>query len=135
MQHPFYQYIFLGIYNSDKLFTVLVCREVIVDEDKILRIMDVVGERSTIYEASGLLRDYIVVNNYEYVDLYQYGLDQKKLDISGFKLKDMQKDIVPNYFEPFSSRNIDLYWATKLKDNFVFFKADGDQDRPNLLGR
>ena len=42
--------------------------------------------------------------------------------------------IVPNYFEPFEKKNVKLEIAYKSKsDNYVAFKGDSDQDRPNVL--
>ena len=39
-----------------------------------------------------------------------------------------------NYFEPFEQRNVKIEIAYKTKgDNYVAFKADSDQDRPNIL--
>lgn len=53
----------------------------------------------------------------------------------GFELLDLDGEtIVPNYFEPFEQRNVKIEIAYKTKgDNYVAFKADSDQDRPNIL--
>ena len=135
IEHPYFHYRFLGVFNNEEIIAVLVCREQEALSSKILRIVDVVGLRSAVYDIAFQLKSYIDSTSYEYVDLYQYGLDAHKLNENGFFLKDGQNDIFPNYFEPFSKENVDLYWATQLKENYVFFKADGDQDRPNLLER
>ena len=42
----------------------------------------------------------------------------------------MTKNIIPNYFSPFIRENIDIYIRYN-DDSTRFFKADGDQDRPN----
>ena len=43
--------------------------------------------------------------------------------------------IIPNYFEPFVKKNINLGWAIKTNKVKItpMFKGDCDQDRPSLL--
>ena len=43
--------------------------------------------------------------------------------------------VVPNYFEPFVKKNINLKWAIKSNNPVMtpMFKGDCDQDRPNKL--
>ena len=45
--------------------------------------------------------------------------------------------MVPNYFEPFEKRNVYLDYSLKTVSGYKaeFFKADSDQDRPNMLPR
>ena len=40
--------------------------------------------------------------------------------------------IIPNYLTPPVHENTEYYYFTNKPENFVLFKADGDQDRPNL---
>ena len=40
--------------------------------------------------------------------------------------------IIPNYLTPPLHENTEYYYFTNKPENFVMFKADGDQDRPNL---
>ena len=71
----------------------------------------------------------------EYVDFVQYGIDKKYFLNSGFKLLDLNINvIVPNYFEPLIQKNIPLLFSYKTNNNNIrIFKGDGDQDRPNLV--
>ena len=39
-------------------------------------------------------------------------------------------NIIPNYFNPFEQRNIDLYLVDPIIEGFRAFRGDGDQDRP-----
>ena len=64
----------------------------------------------------------------------QYGIKNSYFFDAGFKLLNYnQNDIVPNYFEPFVKKNINLLFAYKTPQNkkIRIFKGDGDQDRPN----
>ena len=76
-------------------------------------------------------------NNYEYIDFVEVGLDKECLINAGFiNRKEYENVIVPNYFEPFVQENIDLDYAYKTVVNdsrTIFFKADADQDRPNII--
>ena len=72
----------------------------------------------------------------EYIDISHVGLDESVLEAGGFINKAKTNLIVPNYFEPFNMRNIELGYTFKSIDKneqAIFFKADADQDRPNLL--
>ncbi|EOW3520763.1 hypothetical protein ACOWVB_000374 [Campylobacter coli] len=53
----------------------------------------------------------------------------------GFNLKKQEdKNIIPNYFEPFEKKNILIKFAYKTKvNNYAIFKGDSDQDRPSVL--
>ena len=55
------------------------------------------------------------------------------MEKAGFTLKSSQtKTVIPEYFSPFERKNITTYIFTNTLDNFRMFKADGDQDRPNI---
>jgi hypothetical protein len=41
--------------------------------------------------------------------------------------------IIPSYFEPFEQRNVKIELAYKAKFQYVAFKGDADQDRPNIV--
>ena len=41
-------------------------------------------------------------------------------------------NIIPDYFNPFEQVNVDIYVdSSNNRKKCFFFKADGDQDRPN----
>ena len=45
---------------------------------------------------------------------------------------DDDMNIIPDYFSPFEQKNIDIWVDSSNRiDTCCFFKADGDQDRPN----
>ena len=73
----------------------------------------------------------------EYLDLYSHGVPLKILKQAGFINREKVEGLViPNYFEPFEQKNIDLRFAYKTDQSLPpvrLFKADGDQDRPQFL--
>ena len=129
--HPIYKYI---VYVLKKSFFVAREQEILLGggkKYKILRIVDFAGEQKEFENTWDFFDKLIKENNYEYVDFYNYGMDEQALKNAGFVLKEENSvNIIPNYFYPFIQENIDIYIAEN-NDKTVFFKADGDQDRPN----
>lgn len=129
--HPIYKYKVYGVCSlKSKTEAIIIGREIICNDSKIFRIVDYLGDErffAGLFDAfSELLMDY------EYIDLYCYGLETKYITAAGFKEKDEKdQNIIPNYFEPFIQNNVDI-WINSTDADCVFFKGDGDQDRPNF---
>ena len=69
----------------------------------------------------------------EYLDCYNAGIPAAVWAAAG--LTERREDdgvIIPNYLTPPLRQNTEYYYFTNQPDGFVLFKADGDQDRPNL---
>ena len=134
-QHPIYQYDVVGIYNSKSLIGVFVMRVQAYNGAKILRIVDFVGEETSIHCFGKFILETIKKEGYEYADFYCFGLDNKVLNNAGFSLVDSFEEdvIIPNYFYPFLQKNISIYFFADTKNikYLNLFKGDGDQDRPN----
>ncbi len=127
--HPVYKYQLYGI--EDKM--VLVCREVSANGAKVLRIVDVLGDASMIRHAGKGLQELLKDNDYEYIDFMEYGMDESDVLAAGFvKLDPEGSNIIPNYFEPFEQRNIEVLCCASLRPALIF-KADADQDRPSII--
>lgn len=130
-QHPVYQYRFQGIYRGEELLGCFVTRKIQCDSS-ILRIVDYIGDIEAIAHTGAALRD--MLDGYEYMDFYLYGIRNDILEDAGFALKqDDDINIIPNYFEPFVQKNIVLDFFADSLENIVLFKGDGDQDRPNFM--
>lgn len=133
--HPVYNYKIYGIEktnNSCTLDSILVAREVTYNNSKVLRIVDFIGLDKDLEGISYELQNLIDCCNYEYIDFYCYGIKHEIMTKAGFILRDdSDKNIIPNYFEPFVQNNIDINFFSNDKENFHMYKADGDQDRPN----
>lgn len=128
-EHPIYEYQVYGLEENNAVKAFLVCREQEYDSTKVLRIVDYVGEASLFGGISGFLKSGL--DRYEYIDLYCYGFDTSYVLEAGMtELEDDDTNIIPNYFAPYVAENIDI-WVGTPKGRATFFKADGDQDRPN----
>jgi hypothetical protein len=100
-----------------------------------MRIIDFSGDSSILAYIGKSIRRLLIKEDLEYIDFWQYGIDDSLLKKSGFSLVNDQI-IIPNLFEPFVNKNGKIAAAFKLAEKnqpFYIFKADGDQDRPNAL--
>jgi len=133
LKHPVYKYLFFGIYKSDILRAVFVVRRIEVNQSSCLRIVDIQGAYSEIGHIEDAVVSILQKYNSEYIDCLNHGISEQMFINWGFKLRDSQI-IIPNYFEPFLRENIDIAFAYKSKmSNYIIFKGDSDQDRPNIL--
>lgn len=130
-KHPIYSYkLFFISEGNSKHKGLLIAREISVLEGKILRIMDYIGDLTALRDIGHAIDNLIIENNYEYVDFYEKGIPEEYMREIGF-IKNTGENIIPHYFEPFVQENIKLMYQRSNK-NIVIFKADGDQDRPNI---
>lgn len=132
-QHPIYEYLCYGVKIKNTVDMVIIAREVEQNSSKILRIVDIMGNCNSIRYIGKSIDDLILEKKYEYVDIYQYGIDELVLNDAGFiNKKNTPNNIIPNYFEPFVQSNVDIYFHIPNEKCYIF-KADGDQDRPNKI--
>lgn len=128
-EHPIYKYQVYGLSKTEGVQAVLICREQEYSGTKVLRIVDYIGKPELFSGISGFLK--AGLEQYEYIDFYCYGFDTSYVRQAGMiERKDNDTNIIPNYFAPYVAENIDI-WVGTPKGTAVFFKADGDQDRPN----
>ncbi|KGG79681.1 hypothetical protein Y919_10575 [Caloranaerobacter azorensis H53214] len=132
--HPYYKYNVYGLEErTGKIGALMMARVVEYNGRKVFRIVDYIGNQKLFAGLSKEFQEMIKDNGFEYIDFYTYGFDEESILKAGFKLRtDDDPNIIPNYFEPFVRKNIDI-WAHYKIDGTLFFKADGDQDRPNII--
>ena len=131
--HPIYNYEIYEVKASNELLLYIIIRKVIVKESNCIRIIDMIGNFNNKYDLEGCFQYLIHKHNSEYIDCYNYGINEDLFYSWGFKRKNKNRIIVPNYFEPFIQKNIKLKFAVKSNSSFYIFKGDSDQDRPNLV--
>lgn len=132
LNHPYYTYSFISIPEEDLL---IVCRKVTRGDRKVLRIIDFYGQPASVARVSKSMESFIIKNDYEYVDIL-ISTDISSIIQSRFVLNNTDSaTIIPNYFEPFDSRNVEVKFAMhpELMDGYFVTKGDGDQDRPSLV--
>lgn len=132
-KHPYYNYDVYGIMNNENIEALLVLREVETNNSKVLRIMDYIGKQSIFAGLNNFFVKILKENEYEYIDFYVLGFEENAISDAGFVERiENDENIIPNYFEPFLQQNVEI-WTHYKDDNTTFFKADGDQDRPNKI--
>lgn len=133
-EHPIYKYKYFAIDNGFEMSkSVFIGREVEYNGAKILKLVDFLGDDNDINDLSYSFENLIEKNKYEFIDFYCYGIDEKILKNAGFILRDENdKNIIPNYFEPFVQDNIEIYFTANTFENLHMYRADGDQDRPSF---
>ncbi len=134
--HPIYQYKFIGLNNKDNdLKAIFVVREVEAQNGLCLRVIDIYGDVTNTASLYNQWQTILQQRQAEYVDCLNYGIDKQEFANMGFCELDFssKKVIIPNYFEPFVDDNIKIECAVKADFDYVIFKGDSDQDRPNVL--
>ena len=131
-EHPYYVYKKWFVYDENNCIVgVVFGREIKVNTAKVLRIVDYRGDLNKLKYIGAPLKELIKCENYEYVDLFVSDLSDYNLEENGYKLLNPDgKTIIPHYFEPFVRENQKIYYQES--EDIVIFKADGDQDRPNI---
>lgn len=131
-EHPIYTYKAFAVEDGQgQTRSAIFSREVFQNNAKILRIVDIVGATETIAELGSEMQRMLREHHYEYIDIYCKGVDKSLFLRGGFAHKDENDpNIIPNFFDPFLQKNIDILYAVP-DGNVILFKGDGDQDRPN----
>ncbi len=128
--HPSYVYHLVGIKKDEKVDTVVVYRVQECDGSRVIRIVDLIGNINELRHFMSFFDSYMEKISAEYLDIYEVGLSDDTLQESGLKSVEQSGNIIPNYFAPYLSENIDIYYCISDSD-MVLFRGDGDQDRPN----
>lgn len=134
LKHPVYEYKLYKILSSNIPSGVIVTRLQEQDESKAIRIVDYFGSETALEGLFPEFQRLLIEHDAEYLDFYNYGFSEDSILQGGFLKRDTaSKIVVPNYFEPFEKRNIDLDFVVKCNSNVIICKADSEQDRPNKL--
>lgn len=129
--HPSYNYQIYAVFDENRIaHSAIVFRLQMYKEACALRIVDFLGRLDDFYYLTKNIEEVAEFYNAEYIDIYEYGLDDSRLYDSGWLLVGSNENIIPNYFAPYVQENVEINICTTNK-NIVLFKGDGDQDRPN----
>ena len=134
--YPHQQYNVFGAYAPDEStpFALLVSRCIPALSTKVLRIVEYCGNIALLPQLGQAIDALLQEENAEYADFYCAGISAHIMAETGFSLREEQdtQTILPNYLSPPLLENTNYYYFTSQPQNFTMFKADGDQDRPNL---
>ena len=132
LNYPFHEYMVYSMTLKDER-ALLVLRRIEYESAVMLRVVDFIGERNLIKESGYLLDRLMKENGAEFIDWYSYGVSEEEMIRAGFSLcKEDKDDIVPFYLSPPVMENVKITVFVSDSEDFMMFRADGDQDRPNL---
>lgn len=130
LEHPIYEYKLWGLENLKGDRAILTTRIQECNGTKATRIVDYIGYQELFCDCGNLFLKFLEES--EYVDFYFDGFnEQYAIDVGMIKVEENDVNIIPDYFNPFEQRNVDIWVDSSDHQNVcMFFKADGDQDRP-----
>ncbi|MCL2578857.1 MAG: hypothetical protein FWE32_02380 [Oscillospiraceae bacterium] len=130
--HPYYKFNIWGIEESPGVISgLLVGRMVNHNGSACLRIMDFFGHENLLAGIGAELDLIMMSVGLEYTDFYCAGIPHDSMKNAGFALRDeYDKNIIPNHFEPYERRNVDILYSG---GGARAYKGDGDQGRPKRL--
>ncbi|MGP1458056.1 MAG: hypothetical protein ACTTKL_01940 [Treponema sp.] len=135
--HPVYSYCFYALTQDIAVKAIMVLRECSVNDSYCLRLVEYIGDYSHLVHIQKSINDLLHSHNYEYLDLVIAGVDEDLLKAGGFiNIRSDTDIVIPNYFEPYLQKNIDIdyaYISTDPNLNLIIAKGDADQDRPSII--
>ena len=131
--HPYYQYKFHEVTSENFFKGFIVSRVIKYNGSHALRIIEVVAEDNLIGEIIDEFATTISSSSFEYVDVYVSSINNQSFAMKNFEDISSSNDIiVPDHFEPYEKKNIDIHFMTSNNQGTILFKGDGDQDRPSI---
>lgn len=134
LRNPWLQYdLYTARQQGEAARAVLVVRRFTQGSASALRVVDYIGQRDWIPRWGGFLDRLMKEQGADFIDWFALGLDDDVMRRAGFvPLLPGDDNIIPLYLSPPVLENVTLTCFTSDADGYVMFRADGDQDRPNL---
>ncbi len=135
---PHYSYDVFAVLENKILLAYLVTRTAYSPLENgeiipVLRIVDFIGSEDILPQLGTAIDELISTQNAEYADCYCTGISAETFAKTGFSERKREDAIIiPNYLDPPLFENTEYFYFTNIQNGFKMFKADGDQDRPNL---
>lgn len=134
--YPHFTYDVWAARENGRLLAYAVTRTVTAQDTDcvpVVRLVDFIGEDAVLPRIGAALDAVLRREKAEYMDCYNAGIPAEIWRAAGF-CERLPEDgtVIPNYLTPPLRENTEYYYFTNKPEQFVMFKADGDQDRPNL---
>ncbi|MEG0752168.1 MAG: hypothetical protein RR998_10070 [Oscillospiraceae bacterium] len=134
LDYPWFTYKLVGLSDGESPLALVVYRIVNAGGVRVLRVVDYIGDREALPAAGRYLDGQMRELRAEFCDWYAAGLSDCDMLRAGFIPRTLDDcNVIPNYLEPPLIKNVDFFYFTSDPDGYAVFKADGDQDRPNLI--
>ena len=131
--YPRQSYLVYGGFLDGSCPLLFCLRRVEVEGTFVLRLVDIVGDHSLLPRFGAALDRLLGEMQAEYIDCYCWGVPTETMAAAGFcERMENGPNIIPHYLTPPLYENVEYYLFTSDPKGFVMFRADGDQDRPNI---
>ncbi len=133
IENPWFLYEFIKIEKNGA--KALVVYRIIQSEGgkKAVRIVDFLGDTSLVLALGQVSEMLFSKTDAEFVDFSCVGFSEQTMFEAGFVLRTSDDtNIIPVYLTPIDLVNVDFFSASDSLSDWFMFKADGDQDRPNI---
>ena len=98
-----------------------------------LRVVEYVGCKTDIAGCGGFLDRLTKERSADFCDWFSFGTSDETMLKAGFLARtDDDPNIIPFYLLPPVMENVTMSFFTNDVEGYTMFRADGDQDRPNL---
>lgn len=134
--YPHFHYHVWAAMDAGRPLAYVVTRLVTAEETgcvPVIRLVDYIGPDEILPTLGRALDAILRAAGAEYMDCYNAGIPAEIWRAAGFcERRPGDGTVIPNYLTPPLRENTEYYYFTNKPEGFVIFKADGDQDRPNL---
>lgn len=133
-RYPRQSYDVWAVEQAGAVSALLVTRCVPVNGTCVLRVVDYTGAPQAFAGLGTAIAQLMEACGAEYADCYCWGIPAQTMAAAGFcERTPDDANIIPNYLTPPLYENTEYYFFTSDPQGFTLFKADGDQDRPNII--
>lgn len=131
--YPRQRYDVWGVETDGAVSALLVTRCVPVNGTAVLRVVDYTGAPAAFAHLGTAIGRLMAECGAEYADCYCCGVPKAAMEAAGFCAREPDDaNIIPNYLTPPLYENTEYCYFTSQPEGFTMFRADGDQDRPNI---
>ena len=131
--YPRQRYDVWAVEECGAVQALLATRCIPVNGTCVLRIVDYTGVPEAFSRLGAAVSRLMADCGAEYADCYCWGIPAHAMAEAGFCARtEDDLNIIPNYLTPPLCENTEYYFFTSEPAAFTMFKADGDQDRPNI---
>ena len=130
--YPRQRYDVWAVEECGAVQALLATRCIPVNGTCVLRIVDYTGVPEAFSRLGAAVSRLMADCGAEYADCYCWGIPAQTMAEAGFCARTEDVNIIPNYLTPPLCENTEYYFFTSEPAAFTMFKADGDQDRPNI---
>lgn len=131
-KYPWHTYKVYWLSSADKQ-ALIILREITWQTARMLRIVDFIGERDLIKQCGEFVGGLIKEQKAEFVDWFAFGVGEHEMKQAGFSRNtEANENIIPLYLSPLLMKQTGITIFVSEPRNYMMFRADGDQDRPNL---